>query len=1030
MRAKGFMPSFADWWVEMSFKAAGAPPVCPVAPPSELIAWTLFDSVAMAVRDLENSLMKQSRQYARFRRCQNPNLVFADIKPPAVPGVDVLLQPLRATVVDVCEDESKLVLDACCDFHLDKPVMREGKPLQIIHHDTDATWVEDISHIRVGSVVSQTRMIGTHSDLAAEFVSAWAARWQRHADVPTQRWETIIAFAKAHLPPNAFSWNPMNAEELHQIIRLKKKSSAHGLDGVRLSDLQRMPATILNAFCDMFNTAEVKGEWPSQLISGKVVSLAKVPTPRSPSDFRPITVFGLLYRCWSSFHARKALKCLDHILPDTLYGSRQGCHASLLWTRLLWAIEWSYQNEVSLSGIVLDLQKAFNMLPRMAVFEIAAHVGLPTYMLLGWAGALSQMKRYFLIRQSLSEGVESTTGFPEGCGLSCVAMVLVDAVFHRWQEVFFPLCTVLTYVDDWQILCSHHSLISGAQQQLDRFVQAMDLVVDAKKSYTWSVSSEGRKQLRAQATPVKMSAKNLGAHVQFSKRHTNAALMDRVNGLQAIWPRLRLSACSYFSKIRALRVAAWPRALHAIASTTMSEAAFHSLRTGAMKGIDAEAAGANAWLHLGLIEHPCTDPHFWAIIETIRCIRECGDPDQVVPRLSSMAHGTSNLPSNGITATLLTRLQVLGWTVSSSGVLTDMFGSFSLFGECLSLLVFRAQWAWHMVVATNVNHRFGLRNLHWADPGDTRAWLRTLPPDDCRLFHKCLNGSHFTQDCKVHCQETGTDQCPFCMCSDSRFHRFWECEQFNHLRAEISEGMLKLIPQLPEFLTCYGWSLKPHTLFSWYRILSHIDVPVDVVLQPMCQDTHFFTDGSCMNQAFPQVRLATWAVVVTSSNSVCSQLVSSGPLPGILQSSYRAEIFAVWRALVAARNQTGRVFIWTDCNAVVLRLRRLLTGRSPRINGAHFDLWTLIHMKHCRIFRLARLVLPRLMHIKRLQMPAHPWKSGVFGTTRSLIKQLVEPSSYVLLSFGVFIPHMSRRFSHVNRFRGKSRQFCSRLAKL
>ena len=375
----------------------------------------------------------------------------------------------------------------------------------------------------------------------------------------------------------------------------------------------------------------------------------------------------------------------------------------------------------------------------------------------------------------------------------------------------------------------------------------------------------------------------------------------------------------------------------------MSEAAFHGLRTGAMKGIDADAAGANAWIQFGLIEHPCTDPQFWAIIETIRCIRECGDSAQVVSRLSSMAQGGDNLPSNGITATLLTRIQMLGWMVSPSGEMSDFLGSFSLFADCLSSLVLRAQWAWLMVVANNVAHRFGLRNLHWADPIDTRIWLRTLQQDDCRLFHKCLNGSHFTQDCTSHCQEVSTDQCPYCMCSDSRFHRFWECEHFAHLRTGISEGMIQLIPKLPEFLTCYGWSMKPHTLFAWHRLLSQIEQPADVIAQPLGQDSHFFTDGSCMNQAFPQVRVATWAVVVTTSDSFHSQVVSSGPLPGILQSSYRAEIYAVWRALVAARHQTGRVFLWTDCNAVVIRLRRLLAGRLPRINSAHFDLWKLIH---------------------------------------------------------------------------------------
>ena len=944
-RASGFMPSFAQWWCKTEFRSAGAPLVCPANPPDGLIAWAMFDSLSMALRDFESQLMKQSRQYARYRRCQNPNLIFADIRPPAVPGVELLLQPVSAKIEEVCHEENKLILDHDCPFSPDRPIVCNGQVLPIIHHDSDAIWCEGPVDVPVGAPVTQTRLIGTHEDLAKEFIAAWRDRWMRHADVPPDRWNTIIEFAKAHMPSQCFQWPAIAVEDLRSVVKHKKKASSHGLDGVRLSDLQCMPSKVLQAFCGMFSTAESQGSWPEQLVCGKVVSLAKVPTPGSPSDFRPITVFGLLYRCWSSFHARAALAALEEFLPDTLYGSRSGRHASQLWSKLLWAIEWSYQNQCELAGFVLDLQKAFNMLPRLAIFEIAAHVGLPSQVLLGWAGALTQMKRYFLIRHSLSPGVPSVTGFPEGCGLSCVAMVLVDAAFHKWQQVFFPMCTALSYVDDWQILCSHPSLIQGAKRVLDDFVHAMDLKVDGKKSFAWALSTEGRKLLRDQGTSVVLAAKNLGAHVQMSRKHTNASLMERVNSVQAIWPKLRLSACRYATKVKAVLMAAWPRALHAVAATTLSDAAFHSLRTGAMKGLDSDGSGCNAWLQLGMIEKSIVDPQFWATVQTVRGIRECGEASVIEPRLAELAFGSSLLPTNGITSTLLTRIQTLGWHVTAEGLIADRFGKFSLFQASLAEITLRAEWAWHQVVACKVDHRPGLRNLQFADPWNTRSWLKQLAHDDQILFHKCLNGCHITQDGKVYSQEGGSDVCPFCSCVDSRFHRLWECEHFASQRQAVTDDLKCLVAQLPEFLTCYGWSLKPYTLHTWFSMLSAIEVPEISPLQPVDGDLHLFTDGSCFNPAFPHCRVASWAVTcVNAPGSFVSHNVGSGPLPGFIQSSYRAEVFAVWQAILLARNQRGKVFLWTDCNAVVLKLRKLLSGAEVRINSAHFDLWHAIHL--------------------------------------------------------------------------------------
>ena len=744
VRAKGFHHSFSLWWSESCFKTWDAPITCPVCPPDADIAGAMFESLSMAVRDLECTLRASSRQYAKYRRAQNPNLVFQDIRPPAVPGVDVLLQPIRAVVEDVDVGEQKIVLDRACDFHPEGVISCKGQPIDVVCHSEDAIWVSDTTHVSIGDTISQTKFVGKHEDLAAAFVGAWKERWMRHADVAPERWNEIVSFARRFLPPLQLQWPSMTVHDFRMILRRKKKTTSPGFDGVTLLDLQRMPDNVLQVFCDMFISSEHSGKWPAQLIDGRVISLAKVACPATPADFRPITIFGLLYRVWSSYHSQKSLSLLDAALPDTLYGGRPGRYAAQVWSKLLWSIEYSFQHSVELTGLVADLQKAFNMLPRLVVFEVAGHLGLPSPMLLAWAGALTQMKRRFLLRGSLTDGVSSVTGFPEGCGLSCVAMVLIDYVFHAWQQHFFPLCTALSYVDDWQLLCPHSSMMSHAKACLDRFVAAVDLQLDAKKTYAWSITNEGRRTLREAGFTVVLASKNLGAHAQFSKKHLNASLVDRVQSMSSLWSRLRLSASSYRNKVRALLVAAWPKALHAVAATAVGDGMLHTLRTGAMKGLSADGAGSNAWLQLGLVEHPMADPGFWAIIQTIRGARDCGDPVQIGEALRTLTTIPDKIPANCISNTLLSRVQMLGWHFAEDGLIQDEFGRFSLFEASIFEVTFRAQWAWQKLVSTQVAHRPGFKNLHQADVGDTRMFLRTLPAEEQELFHKCLNTLHRT----------------------------------------------------------------------------------------------------------------------------------------------------------------------------------------------------------------------------------------------------------------------------------------------
>jgi hypothetical protein len=336
----------------------------------------------------------------------------------------------------------------------------------------------------------------------------------------------------------------------------------------------------------------------------------------------------------------------------------------------------------------------------------------------------------------------SVTGFAEGDGLSVLAMILLDCLLHWWMGELTPIYRTLSYVDDWQLLVRDPMHIGAALDRLEAFCALTDLQLDRRKTYVWSLSPGGRKDLRQTGLRVAHAGRNLGAHLQLTMQHTNQTLQTRVNDLHDMWDRLRLSPCPYPMKTRALVMAAWPRGLHGIASTGLGHHMFRRLRAGAMRGLQADGAGCSPWIQLGMIEHPVCDPLFWSVLQTIRCVRDCAAVDFIQPVLTRLAFGSTDLPANTITQTLLTRLQCLGWSVRPDGRVEDCFVPFCLFATNLPEIDWRAQLSWQAVVSQQLSHRAGFANLHQADLFGTRKWIRALSPEDAGLGRKLLNGAH------------------------------------------------------------------------------------------------------------------------------------------------------------------------------------------------------------------------------------------------------------------------------------------------
>ena len=946
-RSPGFCPDFATWWLTCHFKVNGAPQVLPVCPPDVISAAAIHASFCLAVRDLEQQLKKQCTGYAKLRRALQPNLVFQDIRPAAAEGVNLLLKPCQATVIQIDPESFQVTLSQDCPWDVQCPVFANGFAVSILHHEAEDVWLESVDHLAVGDLVTQVTRKGHVDDLCREFRQTWQERWHRHKHVPSSQWSQILQFAQVHLKKTEHAFVPFDLAAFDQELRCRKTKTAAGMDGVHLSDLRLLPVGARGRLCKFYECAEQFGRWPQQLLNGSVSLLAKTDSPQDALGFRPITVLSLMYRLWSSFHAKSILSSFDVTLPDLLFGSRPGRHAGQVWSELCWLIEVSHIEGVPLSGVQADLQKAFNCLPRGVIMASALLMGVPFEVVKGWSAALAGFARFFRIRESYSDPVDSFTGFAEGCALSCVSMVITNALFHHWYEATMPEVCPVSYVDDWQLLTSNADHVARSITHLDDLCKQLDLMLDKGKTFSWSIHPDGRKCLHRDGLRVVKSAKILGAQAQFTLQVLSQAMQQRVESVLPLFERLRMSQSPYSAKLRAIRTAAWPKGLHGCLAVRISASTFSQLRTAAMRGLQAEGSGVNPSIHLGLLEHPMVDPAFWATMTSLRQTRDCGNPELVESLLAGLAWGHCEGPSNGITTTLLHRINALGWGVTLEGRVHDRYGTFSLFQIHPDELLLRMRTAWLNVVSSQVKGRQDLDSLHLADVRETLSWIRVLPLADKALVRKILNGAIFTAEYQSKWDAHTSSECPFCFCTDSRFHRWWECEALESARGGFTDDLRSMIHSLPKCLTSFGWALQPNTLHAWRQRLAQIPHPEVPTRGPEVSVVDVFTDGGCWWPQDADVRIASWSIIqALPDNHQLQPVVASGVLPGLIQNAFRAELFACKVALAwAVKFQVG-IRLWVDCLSVVRKFQRLQREmRRPKVNSRHSDLW-------CEVFDL------------------------------------------------------------------------------
>lgn len=939
--APGFSGGFCLWWADLPKQFIDTPDVLPVQIPTLELAMAIFSEFLAHYRQLERNLSSAKLDHAIQRRAQDPNLIFKDVqREPAEPVQTLIVQ--HAIKVNQIKQEG---VDSILELAHPLPqaidsLTINAVPVQVAFRSQTELVVPNASVSTDASVVAE-KIEGDAVAIIQMFNKEWAPRWLKPDHDQPDKWHTITNFMKAAVPSRSFEFPAITLEEWRKETRKKKRTAAVGPDGVSREDLLRVPDAVIRDILAMIEAVEKGAAWPSQAVTGMIAALAKVPSARTTSQYRPITIFSLVYRIWSSIRAKQCLKFLLSIVPATQLGNMPSRSPKHMWYHIQEVIEHAHATDLEVAGCVIDIVKCFNALPRQPLLDIAAHIGIPPCVLKPWEKALAMFQRRFQVRGCTGEALHSNCGFPEGCGLSTVAMAICNLTSDVWMYHRNPSIQCWNYVDNIETLTDSAHEACDSEELLTQFCELMDLEVDTSKSYCWSNTAAGRKTIRDFAHNSKLYARDLGGHMSYGRLRTNRTITQKMDTLQQFWHRAARSCAPASQKQRAILTAAWPNLFYGISTVTIGNCHFERLRTLAAKALGATQAGVNPMLHLSCVCTPKVDPEFYCLFHTVMSFRDCHAPDLAQHTIQATMEG--HCTSQGPCSSLLLSLFKIAWSWESQGQWKDQnLDAVDLVTIPKRQLEDRLRAAWQTrVMAILEDVRKTMKGARDADVQLTQECLTSLPNDHQGLMRCALNGTQFTNDALAHANVVMDPTCKFCDHKDSPFHRHWQCSFFEDVRQQFPD-LANLEHTEERCLLNHGWLPRSNHLLPFQRELDKIPdttkeffFPTEV--QPMVFHD-LFLDGSCLTPNDRYLRVATWGVVVWTGKGF--EPLASGGVPGRSQTSLRGEIMAAIAAVSFASTSRKPCRLWVDNSQVVQVLHALMTDQDLDVSAKKdADLW-------------------------------------------------------------------------------------------
>ncbi|CAL1128806.1 unnamed protein product, partial [Cladocopium goreaui] len=243
--------------------------------------------------------------------------------------------------------------------------------------------------------------------------------------------------------------------------------------------------------------------------------------------------------------------------------------------------------------------------------------------------------------------------------------------------------------------------------------------------------------------------------------------------------------------------------------------------------------------------------------------------------------------------------------------------------------------AWFQHVATRVHHKT-MAGLEGLDVELTKLDHDKQTPLTLSRVRALQSGAFVSSWQHAKFDKTKQPVCQVCLTPDTQTH-WLTCPRFDTQRHECGD-LLAWIDSAPPCVTLH--LLAPRSPFVQplkTYFLGLEDACCTFNSAPRWGETnHVFTDGSFFKGIVSTLDRAAWAVV----NATTGRSISHGPVPGLLQTIGRAELWGILSAIEWAITYDAEIILWTDSAGTWRKARRLQQHDGELFfDGENDDLW-------------------------------------------------------------------------------------------
>jgi Reverse transcriptase (RNA-dependent DNA polymerase) len=278
--------------------------------------------------------------------------------------------------------------------------------------------------------------------------------------------------------------DPFTISELADLIKSAKSGSAPGPDELSYEYFKLITSNqVLQVILKLLNLSLLHNLWPQENNEGTIILLLKKDSYNgNPQDLRPITLLQILRKLFTGMLTKRMADILytNNILKGNNYGFAPGKSTNDVISIYKHAIDHSKLKKKSLFAVALDIEKAYDTVPEIAMILSLKRVGASAHLIKIILMLHNDRHLRVLTASGLTENFTPSTGLPQGDKISPLLWIihydpllcqldLSDRGYHFTQEI---ILNKLTFADDLTLLCDN---IPSLQPQIDTVVSFLDM---------------------------------------------------------------------------------------------------------------------------------------------------------------------------------------------------------------------------------------------------------------------------------------------------------------------------------------------------------------------------------------------------------------------------------------------------------------------------------------------------------------------------------------------------------------------------